>query len=158
MESSAPRMKVLERRTLTPGEAALGRSVFGEEIDWPGVRVLQAPALGFAAMVPLGRTIVFSRWRARRDFAEAPVSEQGWFVHELAHVWQAGRGVLLAAGKLAALGKSAYAYKPRTGAKLSDYNIERQGEIARHLFLARAGAGEATAPPRDWLEQVWATR
>lgn len=147
-----------ERRALTLGEIALGRSVFGDAIPWTAVRVLQAPPLPFGAMVPVGRTIVFARWRAVRDFADAPLSEQGWFVHELAHVWQAARGTVLAAAKLGALGKKAYAYTPKPHAALADYNIEGQAEIARHLFLARAAKSERNAPSLDWLEWVWARR
>jgi hypothetical protein len=151
------RMKPGQRRRLTDGEIALGRTVFAEEIAWPAVRVLQGPSMGFGAMVPLGRTIVFSRWRAANDFAEAPLDEQGWLVHELMHVWQATHGVFLAGAKLGALGKLAYAYKPMPEARLKDYNIERQAEIARHLFLARAGS-EAEIPPKLWLEEVWSSR
>jgi hypothetical protein len=146
-----------ERRALSAGEIALGRGMFGDVIEWDRVRVLQAPALPFGAMVPLGKTIVFARWRAWKDFADAPLSEQGWFVHELTHVWQAARGTVLAAAKLSALGKKAYAYKPRAGAKLSSYNIESQAEIARHLFLARAGEPQAGVPARAWLEAIWKT-
>jgi len=146
-----------QRRPLTEGEIALGRTVFGEEIAWRRVRVLQGPSLGFGAMVPMGRTILFSRWRAAWDFAEAPMDEQGWLVHELMHVWQAAHGVFLAGAKLGAIGKLAYAYTPQPKANLKDYNIERQAEIARHLFLARAGS-KAEKPPRDWLEEVWASR
>lgn len=147
-----------ERRPLTEGEIALGAGMFGAEIDWRRVRVFQAPKLSFGAMVPLGKTIVFSRWRAARDFAKVAVGEQGWFVHELMHVWQASRGVFLPGAKLAALGRAAYAYTPKPGARLQRYNIERQAEIARHLFLARAGAGEAGMAPIGWLEEMWAQR
>lgn len=152
------RMKLFKSRPLTAGEIALGRSIFGNAIDWAGMRIFQAPFLGFGAMVPFGRTIVFSKWRAARDFSKASPSEQGWFIHELTHAWQAKRGVLLAAAKLSALGKGAYAYTPRTGACLKNYNIERQAEIARHLFLERVGAPESGAPQRAWLEDVWAKR
>ncbi|MBL8536247.1 MAG: hypothetical protein JNM59_02455 [Hyphomonadaceae bacterium] len=147
-----------ERRGLTVGERALGRSMFGDEVQWRAVRVAQASPLGFGAMVPLGRTIIFSKWRAHRDFARARLEDQGWFVHELAHVWQAERGTFLAAAKLAALGKRAYRYSSAPNAKLAHFNIERQAEIARHLFLARAGAAVEGAPPLAWLEAVWATR
>jgi hypothetical protein len=150
-------MQVGQRRTLTSGEVELGATVFADEIPWPKVRIFQAPALGFGAMVPLRRTIVFSKWRASCDFARASRWDQGWFVHELAHVWQAARGVVLAGAKLGALGKAAYAYKPAKP-KLSAYNIERQAEIARHLFLARLGSPEADAPDRAWLEETWASR
>jgi len=152
-------MKTGRGRKLTSGEIALGRSLFGSCIDWARIGVFQAPSfLGFSAMVPLGHTIVFSKWRAAQDFSKAEASEQSWFVHELAHVWQAKRGVVLAAAKLSALGKNAYAYTARTGAKLKDYNIERQAEIARHLYLERVGAPEHGAPQRAWLEDVWAGR
>jgi hypothetical protein len=150
-------MKPGQSRVLSEGEIALGRGIFGDEIDWPKVRIYQAPPLGFGAMVPVGRTIVFSKWRAAWDFADASRTEQGWFVHELAHVWQAARGVVLAGAKLGALGKGAYAYKPQAP-KLNGYNIERQAEIVRHLFLARAGAPEAGAPDLAWLEEAWASR
>lgn len=150
-------MKPGQRRALTAGEIALGRSVFGDEVAWGKIRIHQASSLGFGAMVPIGRTIVFSKWRAAQDFSVASMWDQGWFVHELTHVWQAGQGVVLAAAKLNALGKAAYAYKPRAP-KLSAYNIERQAEIARHLFLARAGAPEEGAPSKQWLEKTWASR
>ena len=150
-------MKPGESRGLTAGEIALGRSVFGDEIAWTKIRIIQAPRLGFGAMVPFGRTIVFSKWRAAHDFSGAAMWDQGWFVHELAHVWQAARGVVLAAAKFNALGKGAYAYEPRLP-QLSAYNIERQAEIARHLFLARAGAPEEGAPSKEWLEEAWASR
>lgn len=152
------RMKLGQGRGLTTGEIAIGRSIFGNSVDWTSVRIFQARFLGFGAMVPFGRTIVFSKWRAAADFSKVSAAEQGWFVHELAHVWQAKRGVLLAAAKLSALGKHAYAYLPRTGACLKNYNIERQAEIARHLFLERVGAPELGAPQRAWLEDVWAKR
>lgn len=158
VEKSLKTMRVLARRPLTAGEVKLGESVFGAEIEWPSVRIVQAPKLGFGAMAPFARTIIFSQWRARQDFAQAPLNEQGWFVHELAHVWQARRGVLLVAAKLRALGKRAYAYKAHEGAKLSDYNIERQAEIVRHLYLARQGAPASGAPPLAWLEAIWAGR
>ncbi|MCX7358827.1 MAG: vgr related protein [Alphaproteobacteria bacterium] len=150
-------MKPGQSRGLTAGEIVLGRSVFGDEIAWLKIRIYQGPRLGFGAMVPVGRTIVFSKWRAAHDFGAASLWDQGWFVHELTHVWQAARGVVLAAAKLSALGKGAYAYTPRTP-KLNAYNIERQAEIVRHLFLARANAPEAGAPTKEWLEEAWASR
>lgn len=158
MGEAIEHMRAGERRGLSAGEIALGRSIFGDEIAWARVRVVQGPAFGFGAMVPFGRTILFSRWRAARDFSAAPIDEQGWFIHELMHVWQAARGIVLAGAKLRALGKRAYVYKPAFGLKLSHYNIERQAEIARHLFLARNGAPELGAPDLDWLETIWATR
>lgn len=158
MQQHANRMSPGQKRALTEAEISLGRGVFGDEINWPRVRIVQAPRLGFGAMVPLGQTIIFSKWRAARDFAESALDEQGWFVHELMHVWQAARGTLLAGAKLGALGKGAYVYKPRAGARLRNYNIERQAEIVRHLFLARADVSEPGMPSSAWLEEIWAGR
>lgn len=151
-------MKILERRALGEAEIRLGRIVFENEIRWDAVRIFQAPALGFGAMVPHGATIVFSKWRAARNFAEAKISEQAWLAHELAHVWQAARGRVLALAKLGALGSKAYVYAPKQGASLGDYNIESQAEIVRHLFLARLGRAEKGAPEQAWLEAVWSSR
>jgi hypothetical protein len=155
MNRPADLMPLFERRRLTDGEITLGRAIFGNEISWKSVRVMQLPPLGFVAMVPFGRTIVYSRLPARKDFAAAPDFEQGVFVHELAHVWQAGRGVVLAFAKLKALGRKSYKVEVKHGAALMDYNIESQAEIARLLFLSRLGKSETPSPPRDWLEAIW---
>jgi hypothetical protein len=145
-----------EGRFLSDGERRIARFMFAGEIDADAVRLVQAPAaLPFGAMVPWRRTIVFARWRARRDFAVAPIGEQGWFVHELAHVWQASHGVSLALAKLRALGPASYAYLAQSEAPFSSYNIEQQAEIARHLFLCRKGGPAPGAPPREILEAIW---
>lgn len=149
-------MRLFERRGLTKGEIALGQSLFGDEIAWAKVRIVQTFPLGFGAMVPRGRTVIFSNWRAARDFAHAKPTEQGWFLHELTHVWQAARGVTLAFAKAKALGKSAYRFTPHAHAALADYNIEQQAEIVRCLFHARRH--EVSKVPLDWLERVWTTR
>ncbi len=148
-------MKTGQGRALTAGERALAYGVFGDRLPFDGLRVLQAPPLPFLAMVPLGKTIVFSRWRAALDFAAADPGEQGWFIHELAHCWQARRGVPLAFAKLRALGGGAYRYVAAPEKPFADFNIEQQAEIVRHLFLARLGAAEAGAPSLVTLERLW---
>lgn len=158
MTPSLARMFAFERRRLTGGEKDIARVVFGREIDLDAVRIQQAPPAPFAAMVPHRRTIVFSMWRAARDFADAAAGERAWFVHELAHIWQARRGVVLAAAKLRALGREAYEYRWEPGKQLGDYNIEQQAEIARHLYLARIGQPDPAAPSREQLEDVWPIR
>ncbi len=156
--SSRRIMPMFARRRLTGGEKAIGRAVFGREIDLDAVRIQQIPPAPFAAMVPFRHTILFSMWRAARDFADAPAPERGWLIHELAHVWQARRGVLLAAAKLKALGREAYAYRWEPGKPFESYNIEQQAEIARHLYLARIGEPDARAPALERLEALWPIR
>ncbi len=151
------RMRTGARRALTEGEIALARILFADEITWDRVRIAQAPKLGFGAMAPFAALIIFSNWRAPADFSGVTAHEQGWFVHELAHVWQSAHGMFLPLLKLKALGKRAYKYQPQA-ALLGAYNIERQAEIARHLWLARVGAADPGAPNRAWLEDVWASR
>jgi hypothetical protein len=146
------RMRAFERRALTPGEIALARGIFADSIPYARVGVLQIPPLNFHAMVPLGTTILFSRWRAPHDFAPAPLLEQGWLIHELAHVWQAQGGRVLAAAKLVAMGPAAY--RPPKGAPFAAMNIEAQAEVARLLFLARCG-GQCTPFERAELEALW---
>jgi hypothetical protein len=147
------RMRTFARRPLSRGEVALAQPVFGAEIAWPRVRIVQAPAAGFGAMAPLRHTIIFSGWKAAADFAIAPLAEQGWFIHELAHIWQAGQGVSLPLAKLSALGRQAYRLRLTPGKTFWAYNIEQQAEIVRGLFLARA----ADRPDPD-LERLWAAR
>lgn len=152
------RMQSGQKRGMSAAEVALGQIVFGDEIAWDRVRIVQAPRLGFGAMAPLGGFIIFSNWRAAADFSVAPMGEQSWLVHELAHVWQSAHGMFLPVLKLGALGKRAYAYAPSKSAALRDYNIERQAEIVRHLWLARMGVCEQGMPDPLWLEDAWASR
>jgi len=156
--ASGPRMRMLGRRKLTGGEKTLARAMFGREIDLDAVRIQQIPSAPFAAMVPHRRTILFALWRAARDFAQSTPHERGWFVHELAHIWQARRGVVLAAAKLKALGREAYDYRYEPGRPFASYNIEQQAEIARHLYLHRIGEPDPRAPSREHLEALWPIR
>ena len=147
-------MRVGDIRPLTAGEIAFARPIFHDELALERVRLFQAPAFGFGAMVPFGRTIIFSRWRAPRDFSFADVEAQGWLLHELTHCWQAAHGRILAAAKLKALGVRAYAFA--LGGRFEDYNIEQQAEIVRSLYLARAGALSIASVGE--LEALWAQR
>ncbi len=149
-------MRALEQRALTRGEAALCREMFGDLIAYPRVRIAQGPSLlPFGAMVPIGYTIVFGRWRAAHDFADAAVAEQGWFIHEMAHVAQAAGGAVLALSKTKALGRRAYRYALKGGERFNDLNIEQQAEVARGLFLARRGAAGPEHAPLAALEALW---
>ena len=151
----AERMAPFERRALTLGEVALARPLFADSVDYARVQVWQAPPLGFAAMAPFDWVVIYSAWPAARDFARAPLNEQGWFLHELAHVWQAARGVFLPLAKLKALGRAAYRYRLGRRTRFDGLNIEAQAEVARHLFLARAGKPAPEAAPLATLEAIW---
>ena len=131
----------------------MAREMFGEELQVERVWIIQAPAFGFYACAPFRNSVLFGKWRAPLDFGAANIHEQGWLIHELAHVWQAQSGVVLPLAKLGAVGKRAYAIK--SGAAFSALNIEAQAEVARGAFLARRGYHEPSMPPTDELKALW---
>jgi hypothetical protein len=152
-ENGVQRMRLFGVRRLTEAEAQLGRRVFGDTIPYRRVRIVQLPPLGFGAMVPFGRTIYHSHWRASLDFSRAEIEEQGWFIHELAHIWQAHSGAVMALAKLGALGRRAY--RVDCTCPFERMNIECQAEVARFLFLSRAGAHDERGPSAAELERLW---
>lgn len=149
------RLRLFESRPLSQGEIALAYPVFGDAIAYDKVRIAQGPRWRlYGAMAPFRHTIIHGAWPAAQDFASAPLDEQGWFIHEMAHVFQAARGVVLPLSKLRAMGRKAYRFELKAGDRFEDFNIEQQAEIARALFLARMGAkGQAVALAA--LEAVW---
>lgn len=84
------------------------------------------------------------------DFSAEPILRQGFFIHELTHVWQAqkhGRLYL----PLMRHPFCRYAYRLVPGKPFSRYGIEQQAEIVRHRFLADLGLDIPDAPPQDLL-------
>lgn len=73
------------------------------------------------------------------DFSAADLGLQGFFIHEMTHVWQTqtrGRWYL----PLCRTFSRRYDYALRPGWPLERYGIEQQAEIVRHAFLLRNGA------------------
>ncbi len=134
---------------LSSGEAALVRSVFHDQVDPAGVRIrrrrwfpLQPRGI---TMAPCGHIHFHPRSPIYRDdFAGASLPLQGFFIHEMAHVWQVqqhGRWYLV----LRRHPFCRYPYTLRAGWKLTDYGLEQQAEIIRHAFLIRHGGYDAGA-------------
>jgi hypothetical protein len=127
---------------LTPGEIALARSVFGEAIDYARVRVRRRKWFPFQprkiAMAPNG-SIHFHPESPSYcdDFSTAGLGSQGFFIHEMTHVWQHQSGLFL---PLRRHPFSRYEYRLVAGRPLTHYGIEQQAEIVRHAFLLRNGA------------------
>lgn len=83
----------------------------------------------------------------REDFAQADLASQGFFIHEMAHVWQSQkRGRLYL--PLFRHPFCRYDYELKPGWPLERYGIEQQAEIIRHAFLLRHGQrpAEVTDP------------
>ena len=145
----------MNERSLTGGEVALARSIFGEAIDYSKVRLVRGKYWPFqprsAAMAPDGNIYFHPHaggWSD--DFSTEPVFRQGFFVHEMTHVWQAQRG-----GRfylpLMRHPFCRYGYALVPGKPFGAYGIEQQAEIVRHRFLAERGAAPAIVPPRELL-------
>jgi hypothetical protein len=136
-------MPPMSLRRLTTGEQILAREVFGDGLDAGQVWVLAIPAWG-RAFVPGGRLMVWPAPMALTDFAapDTPLEQQATFVHELTHVWQAQRGVVLLLAKLSAGDSAAsYAYDLTAGPPFPALNIEQQAMVVEDAFrLSRGGA------------------
>ena len=82
---------------LTAGEIDLARSVFGDAIDYAQVRLVEGKWWPFQprrrAMAPMGNIYFHpdgGGWSD--DFSKEPLGRQGFFIHEMTHVWQAQKG------------------------------------------------------------------
>ena len=141
----------MTERPLTPGEVSLCRSVFGDAIDYSKVRLVRGKWWPFqpanAAMAPSG-WIYFhpaaGGWS--EDFAREPLSRQGFFIHEMTHVWQAQRGGPLYL-PLMRHPFCRYRYELRPGKPFRRYGLEQQAEIVRNRFLSQHGARVPEVPP-----------
>ena len=142
-------------RPLTSGEVQLARSVFGEAVDYQRTRIVQGKWWPFQpvgiAMAPTGNIHFHPRDPAYRDdFADAPLSLQGLFIHEMTHVLQAqqrGRYYL----PLMRHPFCRYSYQLVDGRPFGRYGLEQQAEIVRHRFLADHGRATAAIIPHRFL-------
>jgi hypothetical protein len=148
-------MPIKISRSLKPGEIELARSIFGDAIDYSRVRLVRAKWWLLhprnAAMAPMG-SIWFhpeaGGWS--EDFSKESLGRQGFFIHEMTHVWQSQKG-----GRfylpLMRHPFCRYEYRLKMGKSFGRYGIEQQAEIVRHRFLGERGAPVAIFPPRDLL-------
>ncbi|RIA37767.1 hypothetical protein DFR49_3655 [Hephaestia caeni] len=164
MPSSSPRAtprrsrtsEPLTARPLTSGEVALARHVFGDAIDYARATIARSKWAFFqprrVVMAPRG-CIHFHPTGTlyRDDFADAALTDQGLFIHEMTHIWQHQKGIFL---PIARHPFCRYGYALHPGWPLARYGIEQQAEIVRHAFLLRAGARVAGAPSIDQYESV----
>lgn len=141
----------MKGRSLTAGEIALARSVFGDAIDYAQVGVANRKWVFFqpkgVTMAPTG-SIHFHPAGGLYcdDFCAADPDRQGLFIHEMTHVWQHQRGIFL---PLRRHPFCRYDYSLRPGWRLERYGLEQQAEIVRHVFLLREGRLLPGAPPLE---------
>ena len=129
--------------------------MFGNAINYSKVRLVQGKWWPFhpkgAAMAPAGHIHFHPHgggWS--EDFSKEPLGAQGFFIHEMTHVWQAQRhGRLYLPLRRHPFSRYRYVFEP--GKPFERYGLEQQAEIVRHVFLAERGVEAADAPPRSLL-------
>ena len=142
-------------RHLTPGEVEIARSIFGNAIDYARVKLFEGKWWPFhprrSAMAPMGNIWFHpdgGGWS--EDFSKEPLLAQGYFIHELTHVWQTQKG-----GRfylpLMRHPFCKYRFDLKEGKPFERYGLEQQAEIVRHRFLADRGAPVPILPPRSLL-------
>ena len=145
-------------RGLTPAEANLTRSVFGDAVDVSRVTVRHRKWFPFqprdTVMAPCGHLHFHPKTSLyHRDFGAADVAAQGLFLHEMTHVWQSqlrGRFYL----PLMRHPFCRYRYRFRPGRPFDAYGLEQQGEIVRHAFLLGRGVALPGLPDADALRSI----
>jgi hypothetical protein len=145
----------MERRPLTPGEIEIARSIFKDAIEYSKVRLVKGKWWPFqprnAAMAPSGNIYFHPHsggWSD--DFSKEPLQRQGFFIHEMTHVWQAQRrGPLYLPLMRHPFCRYSYVLEP--GKPLHRYGLEQQAEIVRHYFLALRGVAIPVVPPRSLI-------
>jgi hypothetical protein len=132
--------------------------MFGDRVDPAQVRIrrrrwfpLQPRGI---TMAPCGHIHFHPRSPVYRDdFAREALPLQGFFIHEMAHVWQVqrfGRFYLV----LRRHPFCRYTFTLRSGWDLADYGLEQQAELIRHAFLIRHGGHGASASDEAAIDEL----
>lgn len=139
-------------RILTTGEISLAKELFSSSILYNKVWVHHGSYLPFnlqdkdTAMTPNGE-IWFETNVYHDDFSQEPVRNQLLFLHEMMHVWQHQKGMLVRTHGL--LSWAADYYYHLNKSKLSDYSMEQQaGIVADYWLLIRHGFSDY----RDYIK------
>ena len=139
-----------ESRPLTSGEIAMARSLFGDSICCSRVRVHNRGYLWFGlqndatAMTPNGH-MYFDPKCFKEDFSTCGFGDSLWFMHEMVHVWQHQLGYPVKWRGALRIGLS-YRYMLRAGNRLSDYNMEAQGNLLSDYWAVK----HFETPPMLW--------
>ena len=126
-------------RPLTSGEIAMASLLFRDAIDYGRVRIYNRRYMPFqpsnCAMTPNGH-LYFHASCFLDDYAQASVTNQHWFLHEMVHVWQHQLGYPVRLRGALRVGLD-YRYRLRAGATLADFNMEAQGDLLADYFVLK---------------------
>lgn len=129
-----------QSRSLTDGEIACCRKLFGDAVYYRRVRI-HARGWFFGlqwrhtAMAPDGH-IWFRPEDCCDDFSREPAWRLLWFLHEMVHVWQWQLGYPVMGRGALRVGLS-YSYQLAPGRRLADFNMEAQGDLLADWFALR---------------------
>ena len=86
------------------------------------------------------------------------VEEKAWkrsiFIHEMTHIWQYQQGYPVMARGAIRLGLS-YDYELSADKKLSDYNMEAQGNIIADYFALKVLKNEGAMNKKTYFDEKW---
>jgi hypothetical protein len=155
----------MRRRRLSPLEISQARLVFGNNLNYEKVFVIEEIAWPYWVgrlgafisrtkppthnAVTLGNRVYFSRTlcTTSQDPNQKFLSDMSWLIHELTHAWQYQliglRYLPQTLWVQIKYGRNCYDYGWEQGLTdaldqgkgLSNFNLEQQGEIARHYYL-----------------------
>lgn len=153
-------------RGLTMGEEAMARTVFGDGVDYRSIRINHHGygwLIGFqdsnTAMTPDGN-MYMPHPIYRDDYSQGGDADRRLFMHEMVHVWQKQMGYPVKRKGLTVTirGEPAYAYTLTPTSRLSDFNMEQQGNLMSDYYMIciyghPSGAYNPQMHP-VWLHQV----
>jgi len=136
---------------LTEEEIELARGVFGDQIDYSSVKIVNRTYLGwFGRLIGLGGTAVTPNGSIHLrgecgNWATCDDGKTDWkamLIHEMTHVWQTQqgmhvklRGFALQSARAVTFGiydPYDFSYKP--GKAFRDYGLEEQGDLAVEIY------------------------
>jgi len=131
-------------RALTAGETTLARQVFGDSINYAAVKIHDRAYVPFqpknSGMTPRGE--IYMRDCYSADYSKDDLYQRGFFLHEMAHVWQFQNKILhpiAAAAELNLKHKfnygAAYDFQLEKGKDLTRYGMEQQASIIQQYFV-----------------------
>ncbi len=153
-------------RGLTVGEEAMARTVFGDAVNYSIVRInhhgywqLMGLQDKDTAVTPNG-SIYMPHPIYRDDYSDGDDSDRRLFMHEMVHVWQyqLGYPVKMKGLTVTSRGVEAYRYNLTPVSRLSDFNMEQQGNLLADYYMiciyGRAQGAFNPQMPSAWLYQV----
>ncbi|CAB5714303.1 Uncharacterised protein [Delftia tsuruhatensis] len=145
-------------RPLTFGERHIVRQIFGDSVDCSMVRIYRGRFIPFqpshTAMAPAG-DIFFPPEIFSEDYSmEIESSMKYIFVHEMTHIWQYQQGYPVMARGAIRLGLS-YEYILDADKKLSDYNMEAQGNIVADYFVLKYLKKKEAISNDEYFGEEW---